>query len=145
MRVEGLGFRVQGSGFNVQGSGFKVQGSVFRLRGSGFRIQGSGFGVQGIVSRVMFAPLPKSSRVRPSQWRPRIQRRCASPRRLVSLPRASCHSAPAKRRYSQFTRIGHVLGGGQPLWREGGPISYEARPSAFLQQALELRVEGLGL
>ena len=35
--------------------------------------------------------------------------------------------------YSQFTRIGHVPGGVQPLLREGGPISYEATPSAVRQ------------
>ena len=36
-------------------------------------------------------------------------------------------------RSGQFTRIGHVSGAGRPLLREGGPISYEARPSAFFQ------------
>ena len=29
--------------------------------------------------------------------------------------------------------IGHVLGGRRPLVREGGPISYEATPSAFFK------------
>jgi len=37
------------------------------------------------------------------------------------------------RRVGQFTRIGHIPGGGLPLLREGGPISYEARPSASFQ------------
>ena len=32
-------------------------------------------------------------------------------------------------RCGQFTRIGHIPGQGRPLLREGGPISYEARPS----------------
>ena len=34
-------------------------------------------------------------------------------------------------RCGQFTRIGHIPGGGRPLLREGGPISYETTPSAF--------------
>ena len=29
-----------------------------------------------------------------------------------------------------LTRIGHIPGGGRPLLREGGPISYQSRPSA---------------
>ena len=29
----------------------------------------------------------------------------------------------------QFTRIGHIPGGGRPLLRDGGPISYNAGPS----------------
>ena len=29
-------------------------------------------------------------------------------------------------RCGQFTRIGHIPGGGRPLLREGGPISYES-------------------
>ena len=36
-------------------------------------------------------------------------------------------------RCSQCTRVGHVPGGGRPPLREGGPISYEARPSGFFQ------------
>ena len=32
--------------------------------------------------------------------------------------------------FGHFTQIGHIPGGGRPLWREGGPISYEPRPSA---------------
>ena len=31
--------------------------------------------------------------------------------------------------FGDFTRCGHIPGGGRPLLREGGPISYEARPS----------------
>ena len=38
-------------------------------------------------------------------------------------------------RCGQFTGISHIPGGGQPLLREGGPISYEARPSASFQPA----------
>ena len=40
-------------------------------------------------------------------------------------------------RCSQLTRIGHVPVEGRPLLREGGPISYEARPSGFFQPPLE--------
>ena len=36
-------------------------------------------------------------------------------------------------RCGQFTRIGHILGGGRPLLKEGGPISYMARPSGVFQ------------
>ena len=49
------------------------------------------------------------------------------------------HSATRNRRLcllsrrSQFTRIGYVPGGGRPFWREGGTISYEARPSRRFQ------------
>ena len=32
-------------------------------------------------------------------------------------------------RFGQFTRIGHILGGGGALLREDGPVSYEATPS----------------
>ena len=42
-------------------------------------------------------------------------------------PRAPRHPATAVVK-GQFTRIGHIPGGGQPLLREGGPISYDARP-----------------
>ena len=31
--------------------------------------------------------------------------------------------------FGKFTRIGHIPGEGWPLLREGGPMSYEARPS----------------
>ena len=34
---------------------------------------------------------------------------------------------------SQFTRIGHDPGGRRPLLRDGGPIIYRARPSAFFR------------
>jgi len=33
---------------------------------------------------------------------------------------------------AQFTQIGHVPGGRRPLLREGGPISYEPRPSGLV-------------
>jgi len=36
-------------------------------------------------------------------------------------------------RCSQFTRTGHVPGGARPLWRAGGPISYEATPAGSIQ------------
>ena len=31
--------------------------------------------------------------------------------------------------FGQVTRIYHIPGRRRPLWREGGPVSYEARPS----------------
>ena len=53
-------------------------------------------------------------------------------------------------RCGPFTRIGHIAGGGRPLLREGGPISYEARPFEFelrgdrpLAVGLHLYGEGL--
>ena len=36
-------------------------------------------------------------------------------------------------RCGHFTRFGQIPGGGRPLLREVGPISYEATPSAFSQ------------
>ena len=42
--------------------------------------------------------------------------------------RADLQTAEDCRRFGQFTRIGHIPGGGQPLLREGGPISYDPRP-----------------
>ena len=35
-------------------------------------------------------------------------------------------------RCGPFTRIGHIPGGGRPLLRDGGPISYQARPSSLV-------------
>ena len=38
-------------------------------------------------------------------------------------------SGPGLATKGHSTRIGHIRGGGRPLLREGGPISYEATPS----------------
>jgi hypothetical protein len=48
--------------------------------------------------------------------------------------------------FGQFTRIGRISGGGRPLLQEGGPISYEQRPSpsstpAFIFHPLTLTPE----
>ena len=51
-------------------------------------------------------------------------------RRLAIENSLSSHSG-------QFTRAGHIPGGGRPLLQEGGPISYEARPSPFFQSDRE--------
>ena len=53
-------------------------------------------------------------------------------RRVHPLPRDVNHLGHEKQtadRLGQFTRIGHISEGGRPLLREGGPISYEPRPS----------------
>ena len=39
-------------------------------------------------------------------------------------------------RFSQCTRIDHVLEGGRPLVQKGGPNSYEAPPFLYFQTAL---------
>ena len=39
----------------------------------------------------------------------------------------------------EFTRMRHIPGGRRPLLREGGPISYEARPSPCFQPMLTSR------
>jgi len=82
------------------------------------------------------------------RWRSRSRSRCsrkrrAAPKRRSAKPPSRSSAWPPVRastrntrlrlfdRYSQFIRIGHVPGGGRPLLREGGPISYEATPSAF--------------
>jgi len=46
-----------------------------------------------------------------------------------NIARRICIGLHTKSRYSQCTRIGHVPGEGRPLLWEGGPISYETRPS----------------
>ena len=44
-------------------------------------------------------------------------------------------------RFCHFTRTGHIPGGGgRPLLREGGPFSYEARPSRCFSPILERNV-----
>jgi len=56
---------------------------------------------------------------------------------LALQPSAFSHSTTKYRRLRwfsdkrQFTRAGRNSEGGRTLLREGGPISYEARPSRF--------------
>ena len=53
------------------------------------------------------------------------------PEECIHLPTPGYKSAFSDK--GQFTRIGHIPGGGQPLLREGGPISYEATPFPSFQ------------
>ena len=50
---------------------------------------------------------------------------CAASPGVANVPRCTVLSS----RFGHFTRIGHVPGGRGALLREGGPISYKARPS----------------
>ena len=45
-------------------------------------------------------------------------------------------------RCGPFTQIGHIPGGGRPLLREGGPISYQPRPEATFPQVMEIHHVG---
>ena len=49
------------------------------------------------------------------------------------------------RRFGQFTKIGRIPGGQRPFEREGGPVCYEAMPSAsFHLVGVWLRPDCLG-
>ena len=124
-----MGFGVWGLGIGVCGLGFGVWGLGLRVEGlARFEL------VEVWLPQLTEVALPCVEPLRPPEsednaLRGRLQ------------PCAFTYSATRNRklrwfsRCSQFTRISHVPGEGRPLLREGGPISYEATPSASFQPA----------